>query len=216
MVENIINLGYSGAEFANYMASKKENGTDIDNWKIQELRYLVEEFKMFNKPTTHEDEEKKEVEEDEEEEKEAGSPTQRYAGKSNELNPLDAQVDAQVQAQRSGDVRRRMTMAPLPQKTVRATVVPTGIVEKGVLGKFDNLRIRVTEPLLKESGTFLSSSYLTFKVNTDPCKWANRRKDKEFNSLHDYLVKLYPNILVPAIPQFKTKNKYESKFLRKR
>ena len=71
-------------------------------------------------------------------------------------------------------------------------------------------------PVLKDEG-FFAGAALTFKINTGaPFNWEVRRKDKEFNLLREYLVKMYPHILIPALLQHKQKKKFEPKFLKKR
>ena len=42
--ENVIEQGYDGNSFADFMASKKQNGTDIENWRYEELIAMVQEF----------------------------------------------------------------------------------------------------------------------------------------------------------------------------
>ena len=40
----IANKGFNPVEFAQFIDTKKENGTDIDNWTLQELQDVVYEF----------------------------------------------------------------------------------------------------------------------------------------------------------------------------
>lgn len=43
--ENIIEQGYDGESFCNFLSGKKEDGTDINNWELLELIQQVQVFK---------------------------------------------------------------------------------------------------------------------------------------------------------------------------
>ena len=51
--EEIVSRGYNKAEFAIYMESKKENGTDIDLWTFEELIQAVAEFQEIQDKEEH-------------------------------------------------------------------------------------------------------------------------------------------------------------------
>lgn len=44
--ENIISAGYDAMAFGQFMASQRENGTDINMWDFEELEELVDHFKQ--------------------------------------------------------------------------------------------------------------------------------------------------------------------------
>jgi hypothetical protein len=43
--EQVINLGYDGGQFADFLATRRENGTDVDVWTYEELIAIVQEFR---------------------------------------------------------------------------------------------------------------------------------------------------------------------------
>jgi len=45
--EAIIDAGYDPEKFVQYLGSEKENGTDIDNWDLEELKLAVLNYKRF-------------------------------------------------------------------------------------------------------------------------------------------------------------------------
>ena len=47
--DNILHVGYDPSEFSHYMLSLKENGTDISNWTMDELKAIVENFIKIHK-----------------------------------------------------------------------------------------------------------------------------------------------------------------------
>ena len=47
--ENILDVGYDPTEFASYMTSLKEGGTNIGNWSFEELEEIVQSFIKIQK-----------------------------------------------------------------------------------------------------------------------------------------------------------------------
>lgn len=47
LTDEIANKGFNPVEFAQFIETKRENGTDIDNWTLQELRDVVYEFQSY-------------------------------------------------------------------------------------------------------------------------------------------------------------------------
>ena len=44
LTEQIINQGYNTNDFLNFCLNKKENGDDLSNWEIEELKQCVKDF----------------------------------------------------------------------------------------------------------------------------------------------------------------------------
>lgn len=44
--EEILNKGYQSTDFSNYLESKRDDGCNIDNWRLDEQRQIVNEFKQ--------------------------------------------------------------------------------------------------------------------------------------------------------------------------
>jgi len=44
LVDQIINKGFNPVEFAQFLETKRDNGTDIDNWTLRELHEVSYEF----------------------------------------------------------------------------------------------------------------------------------------------------------------------------
>ena len=41
----MLNQGYDPGEFSAYLGRERENGTDIDNWSLDELETMVYQFR---------------------------------------------------------------------------------------------------------------------------------------------------------------------------
>lgn len=73
----------------------------------------------------------------------------------------------------------------------------------------------VSNPEIHDDG-FFSAKYVSYKVKTPTLGYEIRRKDKDFNILHELLCKIYPHILIPGIPELKKASKLDMKALEKR
>lgn len=77
------------------------------------------------------------------------------------------------------------------------------------------ITIVVKDPTLKDEG-FFGGKHTLFTIETSPLNWKVQRKDKDFNFLRAYLVKAFPHILVPAVPEYQSAKVIEQNFMRKR
>jgi len=66
------------------------------------------------------------------------------------------------------------------------------------------VEVNVGDGLMQQSsGFFKKKNYLSFKVKIPILTSEVRRKDEEFDLLQDYLVKAYPNVIVPTTKPYK-------------
>ena len=66
------------------------------------------------------------------------------------------------------------------------------------------VELSVTEGLIQQSTGFLrKTNWLSFKIKIPIIQSEVRRKDEDFDLLQDYLVKTYPNVIVPTTKPFK-------------
>jgi hypothetical protein len=88
-------------------------------------------------------------------------------------------------------------------------------LEKTELNDKKDIEISVSNPDLVDEGFFFGK-HLQFTVTTTPFNWSVKRKDKDFNLLRDYLIKSFPHILIPAVPEYHAAKTLDKKFMRKR
>ena len=75
----------------------------------------------------------------------------------------------------------------------------------------------MTDGLVVQKSAFLSkSSWLSFRVKIQFLSSDVRRKDEDFDLLQDYLIKAYPNVIVPTTKPFKGSKFNEQKYMTKR
>ncbi len=75
--------------------------------------------------------------------------------------------------------------------------------------------IDISDPQIQDDG-FFSVKYLDFKVKLLGVEKSVRRRDKDFNTLRQYLSKMYPHVYIPTCPPHKKMKKYEADYLNKR
>lgn len=79
------------------------------------------------------------------------------------------------------------------------------------------IEVNVSDGLMQtKKAIFSTNHYLTFKVKVPQLKTDLRRQDEDFDQLQAYLVKAYPNVLVPPIKPCKAKKQLASKYINKR
>ena len=72
------------------------------------------------------------------------------------------------------------------------------------------------------SGGLFATSYLLFRIKTDPVNYSIYRKDQDFYFLRKMITKMYPYMIVPPLPlkkkkesekTIKRREKYLTRFL---
>ncbi|CAI2359569.1 unnamed protein product [Moneuplotes crassus] len=86
---------------------------------------------------------------------------------------------------------------------------------KTKLNQEREITILVSQPEVIDEGFFLGK-HLCFTVETRPLGWVVTRKDKDFNVLRDYLVKAFPHLVIPAVPEFHSCKSMDKSMTKKR
>ena len=108
-----------------------------------------------------------------------------------------------------------MTPKHQPEYRIRKDKVEGNLLPQNKLSSEESLRIVVRDPQIRDEGFFIGK-HLSFMVETRPLGWVVERRDKDFNVLRDYLVKAFPQILIPAVPTFQSSKSMDKAFTRKR
>lgn len=88
----------------------------------------------------------------------------------------------------------------------RLSTIETSVVE-----------VVVTDGLMQQKGGFLKKkNWLSFKIKIPHIRSEVRRKDEEFDLLQEYLIKAYPNVIVPTTKPYKGQKYNEQKYMTKR
>lgn len=66
------------------------------------------------------------------------------------------------------------------------------------------MEVIVSDGLMQQKSRFLSKkNWLSFKIKIPHIRSDVRRKDEDFDLLQEYLIKAYPNVIVPTTKPFK-------------
>ena len=70
---------------------------------------------------------------------------------------------------------------------------------------------------MQQKGGFLGKkNWLSFKIKIPHIRSEVRRRDEEFDLLQEYLIKAYPNVIVPTTKPYKGQKFNEQKYMTKR
>jgi len=217
--EAIVDAGYNPDRFIQYLVSIKENGADVDNWTLSELQSEVKTYKrlyavddvsvIITDPDAMNDFRRQtstifpDVSECEPLQK---LPTITNSVVVEEPSPsvpgeeLKGVVDPQSTVQAGAQAEEKKTLMistrkPDPQQVadIEASIIDYKVVKPG----------------------FLSRSYAAYGIKTSLKEATIYRKEDDFNTLRNALVKVCPGYVIPALPRSAIK-KLEPEFMQNR
>ena len=205
----IVAKNYDGNKFLQFCIDKRENGDDMNNWTLKELKQCVEEFietqnqkpkdipqekkiEKYEEENIQEKEKKFEKEEEKEKdiEKEIQNDSNEHSNKKSEYILYDDENN-----KRENEEDFCIT---------KIHELPCKILEKTIL---NNKEIKVTIKNPKTNEKKLTPSYITYEVFTEPSCWSVRRRYSDFLFLRQILCKYYPRMIIPPLPEKKSGNK---------
>ena len=197
---NIIDAGYDPNVFVEFLMNKKgEDGADVANWSLPDLKNVVQEFINLNSNNNN-NEQQQQQEENE------------NINKDN-TNENEKKENIKVQNKENGE---EFTYGILSKKQVQCVKVTNNEI-----GNCENVKITVGS-FEKVEGNFFSKSYVSYLITTSPFNWNVRRRFSDFEWLRQTLMNHYNYCLIPCIPK-KPKNlnkivndKFDKDFLAKR
>ncbi|CAI2363587.1 unnamed protein product [Moneuplotes crassus] len=232
LLENIVNPGYKKELFAAYIADKRENGGDIDNWSLEELKEVVYDFQNSYEVSLNSDENNDSYEIDYHESPElfGDGASQNcdsqnvnselsYTNDSNSTkHPVeeDQKISTEISKhQEGGEQRMRASSMCDIEDTTR-------ISDLTAFNKVPDHSITITDAVHNSGGLF-SFSYVEYYIETQPFGWNVKRREQDFQRLRNYLLKKFPQFVIPPLIQNKlfemqsdkeTKKVYFQEFLR--
>ena len=70
--------------------------------------------------------------------------------------------------------------------------------------------------MVVNKGFLSKTQHLSYKINIPVIRTSVRRVDEDFDELQEYLIKCYPNVIVPSTKRFNAKKINEQKYMMKR
>ena len=121
---------------------------------------------------------------------------------------MDAMKKPQTNSKHQGSVRILFEPNVVTKQLTptRLSTIETSTVE-----------VIVSDGLMQQKSGFLNkSSWLSFKIKIPHIRSEVRRRDEDFDLLQDYLIKAYPNVIVPTTKAFNRLKFNEQKYMTKR
>ena len=196
----IIEKNYDKTAFINFCLSKKENGDDLNNWSLDELKQIVSEF-----VSTQNEQPQEEVPTE--------VQTQNPEQSQNPQSPEGA--EGQQQEIKKEDIEKMEKFNAEESKNFKEKVITCKKLEKTELSD-KKLTITVKNPKEKDGGVF-GKNFVLYEVQTDPFNWVVYRRFSDFDNLRKLISKHFPSFYVPPLPNKKIGNRrFEKDFIIKR
>ena len=145
----IIEKNYDKTAFINFCLSKKENGDDLNNWTLDELKEIVNEF----------------VNSQQEVHIEAQPEPQSHT----EPSPQEPQQHQDGQDIKKEDIEKMEKFNAEDSKNFKEKILACKKLEKTELSD-KKLIVSVKNPKEKDGGVF-GKNYVLYEVHTDPFNW---------------------------------------------
>ena len=190
----IIEKNYDKTAFINFCLSKKENGDDLNNWSLDELKEIVDEF-VKSQSEIH-------------------IEAQPEPQSQNEA-PQQDQPQQDGQEIKKEDIEKMEKFNADDSKNFKEKVLNCKKLEKTELSD-KKLIVSVRNPKEKDGGVF-GKNYVLYEVHTDPFNWVVYRRFSDFDNLRKLIAKHFPSFYVPPLPNKKIGNRrFEKDFIIKR
>ena len=221
--EEIIDKKYDSQSFIEFLSTKKdENADDINNWTLDELKVLVEEFKKTNQPLSSQEIDNPQID--------TGDNTNEIqlevGDNTNELQSEIVNNTNEPQSEKENNAKETQPtnkdkgsnndwffLNPESEeyKDVLFDNSQRSIIEingsepdKSPLSKYDKVEVTVSSPKKElESyvfGLFKKASYCTFLIENKELNISKRRRNTDFDWLRRTIIRLFPGIYVPPLP----------------
>ena len=211
--EQIIDQNYEPESFVEFLKQKKgEEAGDINNWTLEELKSVVEEFKNSNKsPKIHNEAPPAEI----------NHPTNDKAN-NNEQTPFplsnlnknndDKKNNFYVNEETKNEwLFMRPSINMDISNDYKKEEINEGPYEieclepdNTPLSKYENINLKITkyEKVTETTGilSLFKKTYFTFWIECTPLKINIRRKYSDFEWLRNTLIKIYPGNYIPPLP----------------
>ena len=204
--EKIMDAGYDTNAFVEFLIEKKgDDGADVANWSLRDLKDVVQEFIALNGGDFAKEDNNQQQQQQKEEKYE-----------SDETNNDQKETQQQSQQKPQNNKSNEFNYGVLTKNMIHCEKPGNGEISNA-----DNIQIKVGS-FEKVEGKMFSKAYVSYLITTLPFNWNVRRRFSDFEWLRQHLVANYSYCLIPSIPK-KSKNitkmvgaNYDNEFLAKR
>ena len=176
---NILEKGYNGEEFMNYLQTLKgDEGLQIENWPKNDLIKAVQDYIKINPKN----EDNNQINDENNQNNDNDNNNQNNG---NDIDDKNLYENINNNKANNNPIQNREN-------------IPCKKAEVNEISVKDNLIITLSSPEMQGGGLF-SKAYVTYLVETKPLGFKVRRRFSDFIWLHDILKSLYINCVIPPI-----------------
>ena len=178
--KEILEKKYDKTAFINFCISKKENGDDLNNWTLDELKEIIKEFV--------------DIQNESQKEKDLDQV---------QKSSLDGSIikESVNPALQKSDIENIEKFNAEIAKDFKERDIQCRKIEKTQLNNKD-VKVTVDNPKEKDGGVF-GKNYVLYEVHTQPFNWVVTRRYSDFDTLRKLISKEFPSIFVPPLPEKK-------------
>jgi sorting nexin-7/30/sorting nexin-8 len=208
----IINKNYNPTDFINFCVSKKENGDDLINWTLEELKQCVSEFQL--------QQQEKNIQINKSSMKNFLFSNNNNNSNNNTINNINSQnylqsINENIQNSNFGSQSDDFYSQNNNIQKLYKKEIPCKILEKTELNS-KKIKVEIKNPKTMTT-SILSSSYTLYEIHTKELNYIVYRRYSDFEWLRAILRKLYPRHLIPPLPGKKMgTRRFDLDFIEKR
>ena len=174
--------------FINFCMSKKQNGDDLNNWGLEELKEIIIEFNSKHNISIQ---------------NQSQLINNNNPKINQNTNPLYEKIDTNK-------------LQVVETNKSKSIFLECKKLEKTILND-KKINIIIRNPKAQSATNFLSSGYILYEVYTQETNWNVQRRYSDFDWLRNTLIKYFPFKLIAPIPGKKIGNRrFNIDFIEKR
>jgi len=213
--KEILDKNYDQNKFIEFCTEKKENGDDLTQWTLDELKVIVKEFTETQKKDSsvpQNEEEQLKIEESKNESPQNENTENENSEKEKNKNEKNEKIKNE---NIEGDINNIQKGEKVEKKVRKTQTIQCKKLEKSSLND-KVIEVIVKNPKIIET-SFISSNYVNYEVITSTMNWTVQRRYSDFIWLRNVLCKLFIGQVVPPLPNKKVGGRrFEDDFIEKR
>ena len=172
----IIDAGYEADLFGDFLEKQKQGGNDLENWDLEDLKEIVDEFTNNYGPRTI---------------GEQIGGEKDYTDRGSILSFEESTGRASTSRLSEHPFERMLEL--LSETVVKCKAMYISITRPStILSDEENVSVKITRAeKIKPSGVF-SSNYVVYHIKTEPFNIEVKRRYKQFEWLHQCLKNRFP------------------------
>ena len=200
--ENVLEMGYDADEFMSFLQLKKgENGLDLNNWEMNELITVVNDFVKSKKniPSSDEDYNQENKEDDN---------IQNYEEQNeNIISDNNNNHESEIIMNNNNDISSNSYNISNIGKCQASEMTAFSGVEKPI--------VKLSSPK-KITGKMFSKAFISYVVTTEPFNFQTNKRYSDFAMLKKILSIIYTNCVVPPLCKKNFSDRFSEYLIEKR